>query len=60
MDEDCGLQVVVSVCPERPLQKGAALDARLNLGQRQMLWEKQLTATDLNLTKIYSFIHLLN
>lgn len=51
MDEDRGLQVVVGVGPERPLQEGAILDTRLNLGQRQVLREKQLTASDLILGK---------
>lgn len=50
MDKDGSLQVVVCVCPERALLKGAALDTRLDLGQRQMLRKKQLTATDLILT----------
>lgn len=45
MNEDGGFQVVVGAGPERPLQEGAVLDTRLNLGQRQVLWEKQLTAS---------------
>lgn len=50
VDEHGSLQVVVGVCPKRALQKGAALDPCLNLGQRQMLGKKQLTATDLILS----------
>lgn len=51
MDEDGGLQVVVSAGPEGSLQEGAALDARLNPGQWKVLWEKELTGGDLVLQK---------
>lgn len=57
MDKDGGLQVVVSICPERALQKGAALDTCLDPGQRQMLGEKHLTAADLILTERHEFMN---
>ena len=50
--KDSSLQVVVPAGSEGPLDIGAILDACLDPGQGQVLWEQHLTAADLILTHL--------
>ena len=50
--KDSSLQVVVPAGSEGPLDIGAILDAGLDPGQGQVLWEQHLTAADLILTHL--------